>query len=1451
MLSIENPSPDPPCSCQFPQLNSSSDERASQKLSLTEVDLPNPPVDHHTPLSNFSIRDYVFTARDKDIKKNWPFSLKNLQLCLKHGVKDVLPPFQPLDSVRNQSLKRCTVEITPLEKQNSKDFAKEPSRPENHVVLDLSDDAQLNNKIAESCIDISSCRSGEDINFPSTATSVSQSEIESLPDNRQSSSLLQTETCKKISVAVKAAGPSGNNKTESTFRPLSKKCRLIVKFGGNSDRNSTEDIASNSTTVSETIMASKVCPVCKTFSSTSNTTLNAHIDQCLSVESTPKWTADSKLIRHRIKPRKTRLMVDIYMTAPPCTLEELDRRNGTNWATASSLPTQETEKTETTNEGKKQRVSQIHPEDVGDVGPVYIDANGTKLRILSKFSDQPSVSKVGKDVGARKPFKGDKGIKYILKKKKKWLAQKHHKYMKLAPQSKKIFSHKAHGSQISRGQEECKGESRSSEKEHVMSKQAKSSDSRTLRPWVCSKRRGFSKKITSQEDHQPVRCNWHLLSERNHVQKFTNQSENPVSSSGNNGRMKSFHKVLVSNKNEQSPGRKGVGNFSLEGKTSDNVESFSPSMRANSNQLDKSGTPVHSSCMPRPLNSTRNYASSLSKKTANTHEDTTDNADIYCVASTKSSRNAHAIVTKAMEFSSRNFKGLSSVTESVPGKINKCSAIKKSRACFMKKRDEGAVTWHSEVDQQYDLIHGDAENQVESEEIADEESHERSLALETRQARGLSCISQGEKALALRSSISATSCYDRDVQVNADSSVGIGDDLLQKVDYVGSGREQVHIYMDDIVVEPSSKTYDGRNSSSIIKSVDSEFYKLSNSSKVQSNSFRSFENYGGLLCRNEVPRGPTESDFVNDREIFSADEAGNDMVGQDADIGVELDSEAGQGSSFPDVDPIPIPGPPGSFLPSPRGMGSDDFQGNSSLTTSRVHSSPDQHDVVDGDSSDSPISAASTISNSTAGRSDFNYTEPSSSVEPCIIQEKIKSTGASVEPSVQSAGTVPQATGADVERTTFYGEYMKQDRIYIEKRFLNFKNDQPCCCQKKERFSQGVALNFQDSQLLRRLKMDSVTVPSSRKHMDFNSNLRPADLDVRPELASPSCCTNSGSEKVILPGIKPLAGPISYKDSPNSGVRFLGHADSDSASPSASNLILRLMGKNLMVVNKDEGTSVPLGGVQPCAQNNHQTSPFLTFSRVSPGNVQNQDCHPLHHMGCQGSVIFSENSHKVGRGFDGGLSNNFRSQSDSRLPVHVRLPAGMFQDQHTDCSFATSMECHEYKGDYNISSQHNRLKNRLNVSPTDNVEKVITPPDRHCQCTDSSTNPVKEIVIIDDVPATENVVFRDVAKYTEGGRGSQVITSGFSIPTAPNYNPNCVLPFSCYQSQEHPFVGESPIVWNTGFHGTPTKLSNSGPVSWGCTSEGSGVLQHSPFTSASSSPGHLRSAALHYSPGFS
>jgi hypothetical protein len=177
--------------------------------------------------------------------------------------------------------------------------------------------------------------------------------------------------------------------------------------------------------------------------------LNAHIDQCLSVESAPKWMADSKLSRHRIKPRKTKLMVDIYVTAARCTLEELDRRNGRSWATISSLPTRDSDNSEMPDEGKKQRMSPVHTPDTGDVGAVYIDANGTKLRILSKFNEAPSVThEVAEDIGTRKPWKGGKGSKFLPTKKKKRRAHKHHKYLKIAPQSKNLFSHKAHSFQV-------------------------------------------------------------------------------------------------------------------------------------------------------------------------------------------------------------------------------------------------------------------------------------------------------------------------------------------------------------------------------------------------------------------------------------------------------------------------------------------------------------------------------------------------------------------------------------------------------------------------------------------------------------------------------------------------------------------------------------------------------------------------------------------------------------------------------------------------------------------------------------------------------------------------------------------------------------------------------------------------------------------------------------------
>ncbi|RDX88063.1 hypothetical protein CR513_30394, partial [Mucuna pruriens] len=42
----------------------------------------------------FSLREYVVACRQRSILGNWPFYEKHLQLCLKHGIKEVLPPMR-------------------------------------------------------------------------------------------------------------------------------------------------------------------------------------------------------------------------------------------------------------------------------------------------------------------------------------------------------------------------------------------------------------------------------------------------------------------------------------------------------------------------------------------------------------------------------------------------------------------------------------------------------------------------------------------------------------------------------------------------------------------------------------------------------------------------------------------------------------------------------------------------------------------------------------------------------------------------------------------------------------------------------------------------------------------------------------------------------------------------------------------------------------------------------------------------------------------------------------------------------------------------------------------------------------------------------------------------------------------------------------------------------------
>ncbi|GLT83781.1 hypothetical protein SLE2022_020520 [Rubroshorea leprosula] len=1400
MLSIENPPLDPPFPCQ---LKSGSDdiEKAPHKLPLPEVDLlKQPPLDenHHTP-PKFSIRDYVFSARSKDIKKNWPFSLKNLQLCLKHGVKDPLPPFQHLDTV-NPSLIRCTDETTLAEEHNTSKFDGEPYGSNHHVLLESYNDSQSSH-LAVNYIENSSCRSGgeNENDFPST-NSVSQFEIESVPINNPSKSLLETDNSVEASAEVQAIIPFKPPTTENTIRSSGsgKKCRLIAKFGANSDHSLTEDIASNCTMVSES-MASKVCPVCKTFSSSSNTTLNAHIDQCLSVESTPKWTADSKITRHRIKPRKTRFMVDVYATAKHCTLEELDRRNGTNWALVSSLLVQNSEKLEASNEGKKQiRISPVHPEDDADVGSVYIDADGTKVRILSKFNEATPISKVGEDLERKKSLKGVKGSKFFSSKKKRRHALKHLRYLKQPTQSRKTFSGKANALKVVGDPEGyCALEGSFKDEECWIHNQTNSSGSGNLGKQVCCKRTSLARKAKCQDIHQPLFCKWHVSQDlpaqsdisgfgdhvvkRNGVHKFKNLSENLFSSPDIcEGTEKPLYESRAIDRGEHSPGRKRVRSPLIGAKSAIKVKRSSPAVKQNTNQMNKDGHYAHEGPVLRPPKSTANHASSLSHKAVGI--DATSDPDSHLYSSPRPAFSACGFPSKVIGFPTwkKNSLPISSRSLVVD------STSKKSQ------------------------LHSPAENEM------DEEPQAWDCEVEQRQRKSVSAYRRDE-TMALKSSELA-SCYsDHDSGDNADSSVRTDGDILGKVDGLESAEE--------MVTSPS-------------KSSETKFHKLGDPSKSRSSCLQTLEEYNRSLSGEEVLPDTIGASFIDGQEIFSADEVGLDMIeNATMAMGAELmDSEAAQGGSFPEVDPIPIPGPPGSFLPSPRGISSDDFPGNSSLTTSRVQSSQDHFDLVDGDSSDSPISAASTISDPMAARSDLRYSESLTSVGAPAVEEMNKTglSGTNMEPSMENAVVVTQTS--TVPERNFDGEKNKIHRIFVEKRPFIFKNDdQPCCCQRKEKSSQGVALNYHQSPPIKRRAMASLKMPAMEMPIGVGPNNRPNNLDVSPEAFSLSSSTSSGPQKLVLP-----ASPTARKRCMDAGVKYSGRANCDSASPS-SNPVLRLMGKNLMVVNKEEDPSVPVGQAQLCGPSNCLISQFPT-SGICQGIICNQVCQSFHPI--QDSSTFGQHPHSMV-----GASNSYGYHAPVGTSQKPQIPVVMFQDQCVEQGFTSSMEPYTFKSNYNSPTRQNRPKAKL-VLPSPSATDKVSTLDCQQRCAESTAS-VKEIIVLDDAQESETSMTADIAKHYEGLRGSQVMLRGISTPIVTGYGLRHAHPFSCYRSEEYPFFGQPQVGPNTNVHSVLSGQANTSPIRWGCTtSEGSRVLHGTPFVAPLSSAGHLR-RSLYYSPSLS
>ncbi|KAF8099856.1 hypothetical protein N665_0236s0018 [Sinapis alba] len=361
-LSTENPPHDP--------LSTSSSPSSFLHLTTSSDELGQ------THLQNFSIRDYAYSNRKNNIKNNWPFSPKSLQLCSTHGVTDPLPPFQKVSNVSNKVK-------TTASSSSAKQVVSHVHRGSDLAKLGLKGGCSQSRIIK---------------NGFGTSTSVSKSKVET----------------------IVVAGTSSNNK-------INKKC------GRGGMVKSKEDTCGGGLVMTTT------CPICKTFSSASNTTLNAHIDQCLSVDSELPAVSTYKPNMPRVdqcvsvdsvappvctkpkKPRgkpqmKVKTMVDIYASAKACTLGDLDKRNGTKWASVLSHTKQVVaDKSEVS---KKRKVSPV------GVGPVYIDDKGQKLRILTEFSEKKTSSTL------REQYEdGSKENSKSLRKRIR--GKKHYKYLKL------------------------------------------------------------------------------------------------------------------------------------------------------------------------------------------------------------------------------------------------------------------------------------------------------------------------------------------------------------------------------------------------------------------------------------------------------------------------------------------------------------------------------------------------------------------------------------------------------------------------------------------------------------------------------------------------------------------------------------------------------------------------------------------------------------------------------------------------------------------------------------------------------------------------------------------------------------------------------------------------------------------------------------------------------------
>lgn len=1389
MLSIENIPPDP---CHISLLkSSSSDERPSSDNKL--VDLSNSDLDDNKN-NKFSIRDYVFRTRRKDIKTNWPFSQENLQLCLKHATAtDLLPPFQ--------SVKGCAVDNRLTDKDNI------VTLEEKHVELDddpVSTSSSSGRicmpKLAVDCRNTNSSGSDREKVSRSTKTSRSCSEIDSLPTAETRNPCSGAEAVNLLEPMVKK--PSMSNKSGSTVQQSAKKCRLMVKFGNVTDRNIEEaDTTTNNFMVSEA-MASKVCPVCKTFTSSSNTTLNAHIDQCLSGESsTVKWTANPKVIKHRIKPRKMRLMVDIYLTAKSCTLEDLDRRNGTNWALNPTSSVREIDEVPTVE--KLDKPPPVNLECTASEGAVYIDANGTKLRILSKFNDEqlPS-SKPVNDPLQKKMADGDRRSNILTKKRKK-----HHKLLKSASHTKRFcLSKPGHCPKIKSRQESTFSPRENVDKVDCRNKHLRSADQMisnglgTIKQWACSKRTGLTRKTSDKDNHQlsggdistGVQSDNDVLPRTDSFKKRSCLVKSPRSSvclPESSQRMGNMRLDQLQDEHSEEPRflQKKVDFPSSQSPLPSNKKRSLVLQRCKGKHLKLDGHSVNN----RPK-ITIDHALPVKNMRVGRN---TDNSEINCEQSTP-----HQSVSSSARKLSSLRKNLSSVSEGPARGVKynlkwKTASFKRPSMSLSSESEEAEVC---QTEGEKHCLRGNlSETKIQEGKSCDRVIVKRSEVPSIRKNREGIMASNVEDTLGLKSSQSAAETHSDN---ETDSSLAGASDAM------GSAKAN-HQSQSDKTMDPVvSEFVVSGDFMSFSKPMDAGSDEMSGPARSHCNSQLFSEEYKGSFLGDKAAA-------CSQDPILGVEGMIDGNVHDITELGSKDD---GQGNYFLDVDPIPIPGPPGSFLPSPGRMSSEDLHGSSTLTSSRIQSSADHPEFVDQDSSGSPTSAASTVSNSTMARTGSRYSGNlydggRDSMLKCHTgweDNRSCFSGNTVDLLVENSVTLRQTANTGNDKDGL--DKFNANTLFPGKGTFRFTNDKPCCCVRKEGgASQGFTLNHEESQLLQRWAIVPSLFPASENQLSRDSLTRPNNIILKSN--SFSLSDSSSGPETNAPTRSSATGHTLFGISADSEFK-LPTRDSESFSPSASNPVLRLMGKDLMVINKDEDSP------------SKRSSQSNSMNDLANTRLRNEDLNSFHQVDVHNRLV----SHLPQSGdpvqhLDVRSLNGFKSH-DSYSRPQVQLsptsPASFSRKSSGGGLTGSSFGRQDYFGGCNLHTMRN------GPNETCDMKKFVAPPISHWQnATSVGKNAVREIIVIDDSPENDNSPYTTIT-------GKMQISAGYTsrfVDLCDNRQPG------------------GSGVQNANL---PTQVNEIPAKTWNVNPDGCSLVHPSSFSASSSPTGPFRSP-LYYSPGFS